>query len=266
VLLALPGLVVAVGRISADEQAAKPAAPPKPAVALHKLPNDDLLKQARGIYDKAAGDYRAQFRALAAAEQLFDEVAEPAARSDGPDKAEPAQVPPVADPTAPAALKGATQAVAAAKKQQEAARARRKLAQPRKDRLNRVATELEAALSAAAAFLKALDDLKPFAVEIGLRLKDGTLAEAAAPRTSNRTPWRRRGLRSRPSRPGCGKWWLRRPPPRPRSASSSRRPTRACSQPTRSSPRHRQNWPASRSGRRSRRPTRVRAPTRSSPI
>src|SRR5262249_41010923 len=124
---------------------------------------------------------RAQLRALAAAEQLYDEVAKPAARPDGPDKAEPAQVPPAADPAAPAALKGATQAVVEAKKQQEAAKTRLKQAQARKDALSRGATDLEAAPSPVTASLKALDDLKPFAVEIGLRLKDGTLGEAAAP-------------------------------------------------------------------------------------
>src|SRR5690349_18484641 len=54
-------------------------------VELHRLTNDDLLKQTAGIYDKAAQDYRAAGRALASAEILFEEAAK---QADAPDTTE----------------------------------------------------------------------------------------------------------------------------------------------------------------------------------
>src|SRR5262249_56703849 len=46
-------------------------------VELHRLDNDDLLKRATGIYDKAARDYLAVARALAAAELMVHEATQP---------------------------------------------------------------------------------------------------------------------------------------------------------------------------------------------
>src|SRR5262245_20539163 len=43
-------------------------------VELHRLTNDDLLKQAQAIYDRASRDYLATARALAAAEILLEEA------------------------------------------------------------------------------------------------------------------------------------------------------------------------------------------------
>src|SRR5262245_34758123 len=55
------------------ENKVKPAEAPR--VELHRLPNDELLKQAGGIFDKASQDYLATARGLAAAEVLLDEAA-----------------------------------------------------------------------------------------------------------------------------------------------------------------------------------------------
>ena len=53
--------------------------------------------------------------------------------------------------------------------------------QTRKGLLDRLSAAVDAGQSAGVAFLNALDDLKPYAVEIGLRLKDGTLANTKVP-------------------------------------------------------------------------------------
>ena len=55
------------------------------------------------------------------------------------------------------------------------ARRRLKLVQTRKQLQEKVAAAAEGLQSAAGAFQAALDDLKPFAVELDLRLKDGTM-------------------------------------------------------------------------------------------
>src|SRR5262249_57791550 len=69
----------------------------------------------------------------------------------------------------------------AAKAKLEAALRQLKLVQSRKDLLDRVSAGLDAGRSAAVAFLNALDDLKPYAIEIGLRVKDGSLAADKVP-------------------------------------------------------------------------------------
>src|SRR5262249_16296644 len=76
----------------------------------------------------------------------------------------------------------------AAKKAVDAARARKDAAQStlglvkrQKLLLDRVTTDLEGCKSAALAFQNALDDLKAYALETGLRVKDGTLAEDKVP-------------------------------------------------------------------------------------
>src|SRR5262245_39148086 len=51
----------------------KEPAPPK-KVELHQLANEELLKLAKDIYDKAHNDYLAQLRAVAAAEAFLEEA------------------------------------------------------------------------------------------------------------------------------------------------------------------------------------------------
>jgi small-conductance mechanosensitive channel len=146
---------------------------------LHRLKNDDVLKQAAGIYSKAAQDYLAAARALATAEILLEE---PAKQMDGSAGTEPA-VPPQPAPTgnAPTAEDKARSAEDAAKAKLEAARRQLKQVQSRKDLLDRLSAGVDAGRSAAVAFLNALDDLKPYTIEIGLRVKDGSLAADKVP-------------------------------------------------------------------------------------
>src|SRR5262249_58743184 len=56
-----------------------------------------------------------------------------------------------------------------------------RLVQARKALLDRVSAALDASQSAAVALLNALDGLKPYAIEIGLRVKDGSLAADKVP-------------------------------------------------------------------------------------
>jgi small-conductance mechanosensitive channel len=147
----------------------------KPAeVELHRLPNDDLLKRAGGIYDKAAQDYLAVARALALAEVLLEEATQQAdaaveAKTPGPRSP---------DPTADDKARAAVEAV---KARLDRAGRKLKLVQARKGLLDRVSAGVDAGQSAAVAFLNALDDLKPDAIEIELRVKDGSLAAAKVP-------------------------------------------------------------------------------------
>ncbi|HUR53325.1 MAG TPA: mechanosensitive ion channel domain-containing protein [Gemmataceae bacterium] len=151
----------------------RPADPPAPdpkakpaegkAVELHKLTNADLVAAATLVYQKALDDYRAQYRALAAAESLFAAAQKQtdALKSVAPLPAE----------------KDAAKAVEAAKAKHAAAQARLKLVRSQKELLDRVTAALDGCQSVSVAFLNALDDLAPYATELGLRLKDGTRVE-----------------------------------------------------------------------------------------
>jgi small-conductance mechanosensitive channel len=158
-------------------RSAEPPAPDKPApaetkkVELPRLTNEELLKQADAIYDKASRDYLAQLRALAAAEAMLDD-----ARRQTDEVTVP---PPSGGP--PAGEDAAKKAVEAARSRQDAVRRRLKLVQSQKEALDRVGAALEACQSSAVAFINALDDLKAYALEINLRVKDGSLAEDRAP-------------------------------------------------------------------------------------
>src|SRR5262249_61622558 len=61
------------------------------------------------------------------------------------------------------------------------ARHKLRLVQARKALLDRVSAALDASQSAAVALLNALDGLKPYAIEIGLRVKDGSLGTDKVP-------------------------------------------------------------------------------------
>jgi small-conductance mechanosensitive channel len=140
---------------------------------ISKLSNDELLKQANAIFARGAGDYLAAARAVAGVEAKLDdavkELADLTAPKTGPNKIDDPKLKGTVDENA-AAL-----ALDAAKIKAEFARRRLKLAQTREQSQGKVATALEGLQAAAGAFQMALDDLKPFAVEISLRLKDGTM-------------------------------------------------------------------------------------------
>src|SRR5262249_1458638 len=135
---------------------------------------DDLLKRAGGIYDKAAQDYLAVARALASAELLLEEAAHQA-------DAEVEAKPPGPRPPDSTADEKARAAVEAAKAKLDTAGRKLKLVQARKGLLDRVSAGVEAGQSSGVAFLNALDDLKPYAIELGLRVKDGSLAGGQVP-------------------------------------------------------------------------------------
>jgi small-conductance mechanosensitive channel len=148
-------------------------------VELHRLKNDDVLKQATGIYDKAAQDYLAAARALASAEILLEEATKQADAPGGTEAAGPRPNGPAGkEPTAEEKARAAEDA---AKAKLEAARRHLKQVQSRKDLLDRVSAGVDGSRSAAVAFLNALDDLKPYTIEIRLRVKDGSLAADKVP-------------------------------------------------------------------------------------
>jgi small-conductance mechanosensitive channel len=165
------------------------ADPPAPAdkaksaettkVELHRLKNDDLLKIATGIYEKGTQDYLAAARAIASTEILMEDAAsrvDAAARAKVPGFLGPAPMrkKPTAEEEAQAALD-------AAKVKLEAAKRKLKLIQVQKDLLGRLSSALDAGQLAAVACLNALDDLKPYTIEIGLRVKDSSLAADKVP-------------------------------------------------------------------------------------
>jgi small-conductance mechanosensitive channel len=144
-------------------------------IDLHRLTNEELIKKATAIYDKASRDFLAQLRALAFAEMLLKEVQ----NQTGEVKA---------SASATQRRAGQTPEEDAAKKAVDAARTRKDAAQrtldlvrTQKQLLDRVTSGLEGCKSAALAFQNALDDLKAYALETELRVKDGTLAEDKVP-------------------------------------------------------------------------------------
>ena len=156
---------------SAGDTATSAAAKP---VELQRLKNEELLKQAGGIWDKAVQEYRAAARALAAAELLLEEASKRADAVAEPKIPDPVDKKPTAEEKAQAVLD-------AAKSRQAAVRQKLKLVQARKELLDRASSRAEAADSASLAFLQALDDLKSFTLEIELRVKDGSLAPDKIP-------------------------------------------------------------------------------------
>jgi small-conductance mechanosensitive channel len=175
--LACACLTQPVSGCLADPPAAdkgKPAETKK--VELHRLTNEELLKQAEAIYQAAARDYLAQTRALAMAEMLLDEVRKQLTGTKGAAPAETKQ-----SAGQPAGEEAAKKAVEVAKARQADSRRTLKLVQAQKELLDRVATSLDGCRSAALAFQNVLDDLRPYAIETRLRVKDGSLAEDKAP-------------------------------------------------------------------------------------
>jgi small-conductance mechanosensitive channel len=147
---------------------------------LHRLKNDELLKQAGAIYGKAAEEYRATVRALAAAEIMLQEASERTAMPrDTQTSPSPARSPAGNGLTAEAKAQAA---VDEAKVKQAVAREKIKLVQTRQELLHGVSTRVDAGQTAADEFLQALDELKPYTIEIGLRVKDESLEAAKVPR------------------------------------------------------------------------------------
>src|SRR5262249_55786335 len=152
------------------DQPAPEKAPPAGVkkIELHQLSNDELVKQVGAIWEKMSRDYLTQRRALATAEALLDDVR---MQTDLVKGAEPA---PTDDPV--------KKAVDAAKAKQDVLNRKLKLVQSQKDLLGRVATGVEGCRATTVAFQNTLADLKTYALEAGLRVKDGSLDENMLPR------------------------------------------------------------------------------------
>src|SRR5262249_43727600 len=124
----------------ADDKA-RPAETKK--VELPRLTNEELLKQADALYDKANRDYLAQLRALAAAEAMLDEARK---------QTDEVKTAPSSPGGQPAGEDGAKKAVDAAKTKQDAVRRKLKLVQTQKELLDRVSAGIEACRASAVAF------------------------------------------------------------------------------------------------------------------
>jgi small-conductance mechanosensitive channel len=155
---------------------AKPKQAGTKTIKLYRLTNEALLKQATAIYRTALRDYRAQFRALAAVEIQLDEVR----RQTDAVKVSP---PPTARTTAapPPGEVAAKKALDAARARRAVVRKKLKLVETQKELLDRVTTRLEGCRAAVVAFQNAQGDLKAYALECRLRVKDGSLAEDQVP-------------------------------------------------------------------------------------
>jgi small-conductance mechanosensitive channel len=170
------GLLGGLGLLALSPERAAPDDKAKAAEVkktdISKLPNDDLLKQATAMFAGASGDYLAAARALAGVEAQLDDASKQLADLTPP-KGEPRKDAPKGKDTANE--DAAKAAVDAAKTKADFATRKLKLTQSRKQLQESVAAAVEGLQSAAGAFQTALDDLKPFAVEIALRFQDGTM-------------------------------------------------------------------------------------------
>jgi hypothetical protein len=158
------------------------------AVELYKLKNDDLIKQATELFDKADVDYRAHRRELTTAAMLLADARVELAEVKVP--APPATAPFDKVTTAPASPRAA---VDAAKVRKAAVDRKLQLAEKQKALLERLASAVDSAQTAETAFLNALDDLHAYAVEIGLRVDDGSLKASAVPQpvTADALAWKK---------------------------------------------------------------------------
>lgn len=151
---------------------------------LHRLSNEDLLKQSMAIHERATLDYLAQLREVAAGEVMLKSIQSKASTlkgaeeksddkkgsGDGKDEGKK----PSEEEVARAALERAEARQKAAKRALELAEAEGKW-------LRRIADCTQRAQSAGTALQDALEDLKEYVLEIELRVKDGTLAEEKVP-------------------------------------------------------------------------------------
>lgn len=146
---------------------------------LHKVSNEDLLKQAQLVLDKALAAYLAQLRELATVE-----IAQEAARKATDTLVLPKDEPPGMEQGD--SLEVARKALDRAKVRLDTVKKRLEHLQAEKSLGERAASSIEASGSAALAFANLLDDLIAFVVEIELRVKDRTLPGDAVPKNLER--------------------------------------------------------------------------------
>jgi small-conductance mechanosensitive channel len=166
------------GPSSLPAQATSPGSSPPAATApgsaaagteLFRLKNDDLIKQAQTLSGNAENEYRAQLRNLATVEMLLEDVRTQAAG---------VKIPP-SPATAPAPLPRAAMDAATLRKTASAQALR--LAQAQKALLDRISAACDACQASETACLNALDELRPYAVEVALRVSDNSIASDKSP-------------------------------------------------------------------------------------
>lgn len=191
---ALQVLLAVVGPGSA-ETPGKSAAPEARKRELFRLPNEDLLQQARSLLRKNEDAFRGEMRGLATAETLLERARAQTLKVDLPEKLPPAPV-----HGKEAAPDGPKAAVAFAQTRLEAFRRRLNLHEAEKALLENLAAQVQAADSAALGLANALDELGSHVLEISLRREDGTLAEIPPDLTSTHLAKRKDALRAEQTR------------------------------------------------------------------
>src|SRR5262245_55937459 len=143
-----------------DGLAAPPAAPrPQPAqTELHKLPAEEVIKQAQTIYSQASGAYLAEVRGLVTAQRQFDQAREAAVKHVVPEKRS------VSDKLPP--LEQAKLQLEETKLRLDALKRRVELLQAEKTSGDRYAAQINLARSAATAFTEALRQLEAYTFEL----------------------------------------------------------------------------------------------------
>ena len=147
-------------------------------VVLHNLSNEDLLKQAKGIFNLASNRYLAQKRGLAKSELLLNraKLANLGITLSEREDMSSEEIPP---------LEKAKKEVEQAKVCLDDFTHELELVEEEKTRLDQYIEQIEPTQSAAKNFLSALNELSLPLFEIGLRVNDGTLKADMVPRFFN---------------------------------------------------------------------------------
>jgi small-conductance mechanosensitive channel len=153
-------------------------------VELPRVGNEELLKQAQLVLDKANSTYLAQLRELATIQ-----LAQEAARKEATAPLPPEELP---NPEAVAPLDVARDWLERTRRRLELHKKRLERTLVEKALADRVVGSVDACASAALAFSNVLDDLGAFGVEIDLRVKDRTLPGDAVPKALEREALRQR--------------------------------------------------------------------------
>ncbi len=136
---------------------------------LHRLSNKDLVERIRNTLKEAAETYAAQFREQAMLEAYLGDAI-PQERGDKEAKKAAKDADPMRS-----SLDKARSAMTQARQEHDKALSKIETLQKEKGMWNRLGQSVETSHSASLAYLKTLAGLKPYMVELGLRIKDGTL-------------------------------------------------------------------------------------------
>lgn len=178
-LLLLVGFVASLAHPQAEEKPARPQVPafePK-KIDLHKIANEELLRQAQTILDRANAGYLAQVREVTTVEIAFNKARKEVDSFTIPPR------PPEPGKDRGDNLEQARLAREQARSQLEAFKKRLELVQTEKTLAEQLTGSVDACDSAALAFANLLEDFNIFIVEVDLRVKDRTLTADAVPKS-----------------------------------------------------------------------------------